>query len=109
MTALLWTLALAAVAAADDGTPIFDGKSLDGWDGNPAFWSVQDGAITGLTTKENPAKGNTFCVWRGGEVDDFELTADFKLMAHNSGIQYRSIERPKEWGRWVIGGRSARR
>ena len=39
---------------------IFDGKTLDGWDGNPKFWSVKDGAITGQTTPENPTKGNTW-------------------------------------------------
>ncbi|MBI1903051.1 MAG: DUF1080 domain-containing protein, partial [Planctomycetia bacterium] len=57
-----------AAAADDDGfKPIFDGKSLDGWDGNPDFWRVDDGAITGQTTAEKPTKGNTFLIWRGGE------------------------------------------
>ena len=51
---------------------LFDGKSLDGWDGNPKFWSVRDGAITGQTTPENPTKGNTFIIWRKGDVGDFE-------------------------------------
>ena len=58
---------------------IFDGKSLDGWDGNAKFWSVKDGAITGTTTKENPTKGNTFVIWRGGDVGDFELRLQFKI------------------------------
>ena len=31
---------------------LFDGKSLDGWDGRPEFWSVEDGAIVGRTTAE---------------------------------------------------------
>ena len=35
----------------------FDGNSLKGWNGDPKFWSVQDGAILGQTTKENPTKG----------------------------------------------------
>ena len=103
MITVFWALTLAVAA---DGTPIFDGKTLNGWDGNPAFWSVQDGAITGRTTKENPAKGNTFLVWRDGEVDDFELTCEYKIIGHNSGIQYRSMEKP-EWGKWVIGGPQA--
>jgi len=50
-------------AAADDGfRPIFDGKTLEGWDGNPKLWKVEDGTITGETTKENPAHGNTFLI-----------------------------------------------
>jgi acetyl esterase/lipase len=106
MTSLLWVLAFAAFGG-EEGTAIFDGKSLEGWDGNPAFWSVEDGAITGRTTKENPTKGNTFLIWRGGEVDDFELTLDYKIVGGNSGVQYRSIEKPKEWGKWVIGGPQA--
>jgi len=31
-------------------------------------WSVKDGAITGVTTKENPAKGNNFLIWTNGTV-----------------------------------------
>src|SRR5215207_10784232 len=103
---MIFALLTALLAASDDGTPIFDGKSLDGWDGNPQFWSVQDGAITGKTTKENPTKGNTFLIWRNGPVDDFELTAEYKIVGGNSGIQYRSVEKP-EWGKWVIGGAQA--
>lgn len=89
---------------AEDGfTQIFDGKTLKGWDGNPEFWSVQDGAITGQTTKEKPTKGNTFVIWRGGELEDFELRLQFRIVGGNSGIQYRS----KEHGKWVIGGYQA--
>ena len=52
-----------AVAAEKGFKSIFDGKSLKGWNGDPKFWSVQDGAISGKTTKENPTKGNTFIIW----------------------------------------------
>ena len=34
---------------------IFDGKTFDGWDGDPASGSVEDGCITGQTSKEKPA------------------------------------------------------
>lgn len=93
-----------AVQAADeDGfMPIFDGKSLDGWDGNPAFWKVEDGTITGQTTAENPTKGNTFLIWRKGETADFELKLEYRIVGGNSGIQYRSFEVPNE--KWVVGG-----
>lgn len=95
-----------AAKAEDDGwETIFDGKTLEGWDGNPDFWSVRDGAITGQTTAEKPTKGNTFIIWRKGEVGDFELKAEYKIIGGNSGIQYRSFEVPNN--KWVIGGYQA--
>lgn len=81
---------------------LFDGKTLKNWDGNPQFWNVEEGAITGVTTKDNPTKGNTFIIWRGGKLGDFELTLDYKIIGGNSGIQYRSFEVPNQ--KWVIGG-----
>ena len=56
---------------------IFNGKDLSGWDGDPRLWSVKDGAIRGQTTEENPARGNTFCVWRGGKLKNFILKVKF--------------------------------
>src|SRR5579871_5587683 len=47
-------------------TPIFDGKSMAGWDGDPNFWRVEDGAIVGQTLTDKQPKQNTFCIWRGG-------------------------------------------
>ena len=89
---------------ADEGfTAIFDGKSLDGWEGNPELWRVEEGALVGQTTKEKPTKGNTFLIWKGGEVGDFTLRAKFKIEGGNSGIQYRS----KDMGKWVVNGYQA--
>ncbi len=31
---------------------LFDGKTLDGWDGDGRFWRVEDGAIVGQTTAD---------------------------------------------------------
>jgi hypothetical protein len=88
-------------AAEEDGfKPIFNGKDLTDWDGNPDFWSVKDGMIVGQTTKEKPTKGNTFLIWKGGEMKDFELQLSFKIQNGNSGVQYRS----KDYGNWVMGG-----
>ncbi len=90
---------------------IFNGKDLTGWDGNPKLWSVKDGAITGQTTKENPAKGNTFLIWTNGMVGDFELRCSFKMVPGdekgfaNSGIQYRS--KILDPANWVVGGYQA--
>lgn len=90
---------------------IFNGKDLAGWNGNSKLWSVKDGAITGQTTPENPAKGNTFLIWTNGTVADFELRCSFKLVAGdsqgfaNSGIQYRS--KVLDPANWVVGGYQA--
>ena len=95
-----------AVGADDDGwQTIFDGKTLDGWDGNPDFWRVEDGCITGQTTADKQTKGNTFIIWRKGETADFELKLEYKIVGGNSGIQYRSFEVPDN--KWVIGGYQA--
>ncbi|MEZ6090038.1 MAG: family 16 glycoside hydrolase [Pirellulaceae bacterium] len=95
-------------AASDDGfVSLFDGKTLENWDGNPDFWSVQDGLITGQTTAEIPTKGNTFLIYRGGEFSDFELQFEYKLIGGNSGVQYRSFEVDPEKNKWVIGGYQA--
>jgi hypothetical protein len=88
-------LALLACSLAFGGEKqLFNGKDLSGWEGHADFWSVEDGAITGRTTKEKPTAGNTFLVWKDGEVGDFELTFRYKFAAGstsgNSGVQYRS-------------------
>lgn len=105
--AVCWMLVVAgcciapvAQARAQEWQDLFDGESLTGWDGNPKFWSVEEGAITGRTTAENPTQGNTFLIWRGGDVENFVLRLKFKLVGGNSGIQYRS----REMGEWVLGG-----
>ncbi|MFG0288224.1 MAG: DUF1080 domain-containing protein [Rhodopirellula sp. JB044] len=85
-------------AAATDNTAdvdpkfqtLFDGKTLDGWKGLEPFWSVVDGSIQGLTTTEQPTKANTFLIWQGGQVDDFEFRCRVRFEGNNSGIQYRS-------------------
>ena len=87
LTPFLALAALCASVSAEDKN-LFNGKDLTGWKGLD-FWSVEDGVITGRTTKEKPTKGNTFLVWEG-EVADFELTFQYKIVGGNSGVQYRS-------------------
>jgi putative heme-binding domain-containing protein len=78
---------------ADGFASVFDGRSLDGWEGDRRFWSAANGEIIGRTTSENPAPHNTFLVWRGTRVGDFELRAEVRLIGdNNSGIQYRARE-----------------
>ncbi len=85
----LFTLGTLAFAGEKQ---LFNGKDLDGWDGNMKLWSVQDGAITGKTGSEGDTKigHNTFLVWKGGNVSDFELTFKYRIEKGNSGVQYRS-------------------
>lgn len=87
-------------------TAIFDGKTLNGWDGDPAFWRVEDGAIVGQSTEENPVQQNTFVIWQGGEPGDFELKLEYRIDSTNSGIQYRSVNLP-DVGKWVLKGYQA--
>ncbi len=77
-------------AHGEDFQSLFNGSDLSGWAGKDGFWKVEDGAIVGETTAENPAKPNTFLVWQGGEVEDFEFTAKVRFKGNNSGVQYRS-------------------
>jgi hypothetical protein len=70
--------------------PLFDGKSLKGWDGNPKFWRVENGAIVGESTPANPS-GNSYIVYRDLEAKDFTLKFEIKIEGDGgSGIQYRS-------------------
>jgi hypothetical protein len=97
----------AAPPEAPGMTSLFDGKSLTGWDGDPRLWSVKDGVLRGETTAENPAKGNTFIIWKGGTTKDFELRLSFRSnAANNSGIQYRSkhITEGNPSNKWVVRG-----
>ena len=48
-----------------DFKPIFDGKTLDGWEYDPVYWTVKDGAIVGEITPETILKNNTFIIWKG--------------------------------------------
>ncbi len=87
--------------------PIFNGDSLEGWDGDPRLWSAKDGVLRGETTAEHVAQGNTFLIWRDGTTADFELRLSFRCNAtNNSGIQYRSHHASGEGlkNSWVLRG-----
>jgi hypothetical protein len=71
-------------------TQIFDGKTLDHWDGDPGVWHVEDGAIVGVATKEKPVR-NSYISYHGATVKDFDLKLEIKTLGVvGSGIQYRS-------------------
>jgi hypothetical protein len=69
---------------------LFDGVSLKGWDGNPKFWRVENGAIVGESTPTNPS-GNNYIVYRDVLAKDFTMKFEIKVEGDGgSGIQYRS-------------------
>jgi hypothetical protein len=73
--------------------PIFDGKTLDGWEGDPTYWRVENGCLVGEVTPETLLKRNSFIIWRGGTPADFELKVEYRVSEKgNSGINYRSAE-----------------
>ena len=73
--------------------PIFDGRTLANWDGDPTYWRVEDGCLVGEITPETIVKRNTFIIWRGGEPRDFELKLEYRISDRgNSGINYRSTQ-----------------
>ena len=113
-------IALGTVARAEEPQPqpaaqkspaaeeqLFNGKDLTNWDGDPRLWSVRDGVIRGETTAENPARGNTFLIYKGPAAADFELRLMFRLnAANNSGVQYRSrhVTDGNLRNQWVVRG-----
>lgn len=103
LVAIALSCAAGGLKAQEGAVSLFNGKDLTGWDGDPRFWSVQDGALTGVSTAENPVKVNTFLIWKGGTLKNFELWVKYRLEGNNSGIQYRS----KNLGEWRVGGYQA--
>src|SRR5438874_4200840 len=92
-----------AQARAPEGfVSLFNGGDLAGWDGSPKYWSVEDGCLTG--TADGKLDHNRFIVWRGGTPRNFELRIRVEVTpGGNSGLQYRSVERP-DLGEAVVTG-----
>lgn len=79
-----------SISVADDEPflPLFDGKTLKGWEGNQKYWKVEDGMIVG----DSPGiQHNDFLATRE-TYSDFELRLEFRLRdgKGNSGVQFRS-------------------
>jgi hypothetical protein len=106
MVALLAAAGLMAAApstAKPRFTSLFDGKTLAGWHGDPALWSVRDKAITGAATTRLPDM--TFLI-RDGNWSDFELHLKYRISpGGNSGVQYRS--QVTDPAKFLVGGYQA--
>jgi len=95
---------LALLLAAESGfVPLFNGRNLDGWDGDPAVWRVENGAIVGSSDQHAVAQ-NTFLIYKQ-QFSDFVLKAEVRLRNNNSGIQFRSTHLPGPG--WVVTGYQA--
>ena len=97
----LCSLSLTAFAQEAGFRPLFNGKNLDGWDGDPRLWSVRDGMIVGST--EGVKLGHNEFLITKQSFGNFVLRAECKLRNHNSGIQFRSEALPE----WVVRGYQA--
>jgi hypothetical protein len=82
----------AETKAGDSGfVEIFDGKTLNGWTGDTTYWRVENGHLVGEITPATVLKTNSFIIWQGGQLADFELNLEYKITnTGNSGINYRS-------------------
>lgn len=75
-----------------DFVQIFDGETLEGWQGDTTYWKAENGSLVGQVTPTTLLERNTFIIWQGGQPADFELKADFRITTDgNSGINYRSV------------------
>jgi arylsulfatase A-like enzyme len=87
---------------SDGFVSLFNGRNLKGWSGDPQYWSVEDGAITGRT--DGTLKMNRFLTWEGSTIRNFDLRVKVKVTAGgNSGLQYRGAMR-HEIGPDIVSG-----
>ena len=100
---IAWLIGILAVGCKVSSTgqseknfkSIFDGKTLNGWEGDNKYWRVENGNLVGEITPETLLKTNSFITWKGGEPADFELKGEFNITEKgNSGINYRSEKLP---------------
>jgi hypothetical protein len=95
---LLTVLTLSASCShgyAEEGfEPLFDGKSLDGWEGNEKMFRIEEGAIVAGTLDAEIPHNDFLCTKE--TFADFELRLEAKLEGEgdNAGIQFRSRRVP---------------
>lgn len=88
-------------AGSDRWIPLFNGKDLTGWEGLEGYWSVQDGAIQCLETKETSKQSDLILLASKDQPEkfaNFELRYSWRLLTPggNSGVQFRGkIDKPE--------------
>lgn len=75
-------------------TALFDGKTLEGWDGDTSVFRVEQESIIGGQLKDRIP--HNFFLSSKEEYSDFELTLEFRLIGEgtNAGVQLRSKRIP---------------
>src|SRR5687767_13245608 len=61
-------------------TPLFDGRTLTGWQGDPGAWSVRDGAIRGESQKGG------FLLYTDRDYDHFRLLLKSRLVSEKNHL-----------------------
>jgi hypothetical protein len=69
-----------AAVAAPNAVPLFDGATLEGWEGDPAVWAVRDGAIDGVAEKGGQL------IYTKGDYDDFRLILQSRLVSESEHL-----------------------
>ena len=96
--ALLLSIPCQEPAIGEEGfTPLFDGKSLAGWEGNKKVFRVEKGAIVAGSLDQKIEHNEFLCTTK--EYGDFELRLKAKLVGKgdNAGVQFRSQRIPKHF------------
>jgi hypothetical protein len=96
LLAFVTCICLAQSTVADEAfKPLFDGKTLAGWEGNQGVFRIEGKAIVGGSLKANVARNEYLCTTK--TYRDFELRLKFKLVGEdvNAGVQFRSERVPK--------------
>lgn len=79
---------------APKATSLFDGKTLDGWEGNLKSFRLENGAIVGGSLTEAVPRNEFLCTKK--TYGDFELRLKFKVLGKgaNAGVQFRTKRIP---------------
>ncbi|NLN93649.1 MAG: DUF1080 domain-containing protein [Candidatus Hydrogenedens sp.] len=100
---ILLTLFLSGTTQGEENgfISLFDGKSLEGWEGKEGAWYIEDGALTAESTADKPCPEAHYLYWKDGEPGNFILRCSYKIAGDggNSGVHFRSEERP-DWDIW---------
>ena len=70
-----------SVVADDSFTPLFDGKTFTGWEGNQGVFRIEDGAVVGGSLKANVARNEYLCTKK--RYRHFEVRLKFKLLGED--------------------------
>lgn len=85
-----------AIHAEDKPVSLFNGKDLDGWEGDLKTWRVEQGAIAGGSLDTTVPRNEFLCTTKS--YGDFELKLKFKLLGDrakaNAGVQFRTKRIP---------------